>query len=1016
MSRRITLALLLYLACRPLLADEPVQKLTGYAHTGWTTREGAPGLIQALAQTTDGTLWLASETGLYRFDGIRFERFNGPPEQPLTTDLVSALFAPSSGGLWVGFRLGGLAFIGEDGMVVPHPVGKGPPEATVNAITRDRDGTLWIGTTAGVRRLAQGTWEDAAAAWGLPTGYAFDLAVDRSGAVRMRVDGHLYFLTRGSHRFIERPIPYESPGKKGFVAEGPDSQLWLAGTTTGVRPLAGPADARSVSASPKSQSFGWPLLFDREGALWYFPEEGAFRLTNPRSVTDARATGDSPHIERFAIADGLTSPYVNSAFEDREGNIWTGTNVGLNRFTPTNLKMVVQGDASSFAMVSAKDGSMWWSSQDQVGGRSHILHFLDGTAVSQLETPEILTCAYQDDDGSFWFGGTDGLWRLEGKTLRPVPEPPGTRGSDVQAMVRDRSGGLWLSIPRRGVFRYSEGAWARNGNLAGLPDEAAITMARDSSGRMWFGYRNERVALVEGRSVRMLGSGDGLQTGNVTAIGLQGDHVWIGGERGLTWFDGKRFVPVRVASKDYLRGLWGVVETAAGEIWASGTSGIVHLTRGQVGQILRNEMPREPLELFDSRDGLPGNVQSLRPQPAVVEGRDGKVWFAFSGGLGYIDPIHIVHNSVPPPVTIMAVNASGREYSAYSNEIRLPVGTTQLRIGYTANSLSVPQRVRFRYRLEGLDPGWQDVGDRREAIYTNVAPGTYRFQVIAANNDGVWNETGASRSLIVLPAFYQTTWFYVVGSLAAAALLFLVFWLRVRQVTATVRARLEQRIAERERIARDLHDTLLQGLQGLILRFQAVGARIPPHERASEMMEGALTRADEVLIESRDRVKNLRSSSEMQSDLSSLLSAAGQQFAQEHPAEFSIAIEGDPRNLHPILKEEALMIGREALSNAFRHASARKIELEIAFGTIELRLSVRDDGRGVDPDVLQSGGRAGHWGLRGMQERAREIRAHLDVWSRPGLGTEVQLRVPASIAYRARSEGRRWRWRRRLAQ
>jgi signal transduction histidine kinase len=371
---------------------------------------------------------------------------------------------------------------------------------------------------------------------------------------------------------------------------------------------------------------------------------------------------------------------------------------------------------------------------------------------------------------------------------------------------------------------------------------------------------------------------------------------------------------------------------------------------------------------------------------------------------------------VPPPVTIMAINASGREYSPYSNEIRLPVGTTQLRIGYTANSLSVPQRVRFRYRLEGLDPGWQDVGDRREAIYTNVAPGTYRFKVIAANNDGVWNETGASRSLIVLPAYYQTTWFYVLSSLVAAALLSLAFWLRIRQVTATVRARLEQRIVERERIARDLHDTLLQGLQGLILRFQAVSARIPPHERASEMMESALTRADEVLIESRDRVKNLRSSSEMQSDLSSLLSEAARQFAQEHPTEFSVSIEGAPRNLHPILKEEALMIGREALSNAFRHAAARRIELEIAFGSIELRLRVRDDGRGVDPDVLESGGRTGHWGLRGMRERAREIRAHLDVWSRPGHGTEVQLRVPASIAYRPRSEGRRWRWRRRLAQ
>ena len=1020
MTRRIALAatLLLFLAGQPLLAADPPPKLIGFAHTGWTTRDGAPGLIQAMAQTTDGTLWLASETGLYRFDGIRFDRFDGPPEHPLATDLVSALFAPPTGGLWVGFRLGGLAFIGAEGTMVAHPVGamgKGPPEATVEDIVGDLDGTLWIATTAGVWRMTNGRWENADARWGLPGGSAYDLNVDRSGAMRTRVDGRLYFLPRGAHQFVERPIPYETPGKKSYVAEGPDGQLWLASSTTGVRPLAGPADARSVAASASTQNVPWRLLFDREGALWYFDDGGVSRLTNPQVLADVRAAGERPHVERFLVADGFTSPYVMSALQDREGNIWVGTYIGLNRFTPTNLKMVVQNDSNSFSMVRARDGSMWWA-QGEADRRSHILHFHDGSATEHLATPAVLTCAYQDDDGSLWFGGTDGLWRLEGKTLRPVPAPPETRGGDVQAMVRDKAGGLWLSLPRRGVFRLSDGTWTRNGNLQGLPDDAAITMARDSRGRLWFGYRNERVALIEGQTVRTFGREDGLQTGNVTAIGLQGEHVWIAGERGLTWFDGRRFVPVRVESKEYFRGLWGVVETAAGEIWASGMSGIVHLTRAQVEQILRYAAPTEPLELFDSHDGLPGNVQSLRPLPSVVEDGDGKVWFAFSGGLGYIDPKRIAHNSVPPPVAIVAINAAGREYSPYSSEIRLPVGTTQLRIGYTANSLSVPQRVRFRYRLEGLDPGWQDVGDRREAIYTNVAPGNYRFQVIASNNDGVWNETGATRSLIILPAFYQTTWFYVLGSVAVAALLFLISWFRVRQVTADVRARLEQRVVERERIARDLHDTLLQGLQGLILRFQAVAARIPSHERASEMMESALTRADEVLIESRDRVKDLRSEAEMQSDLSSLLSAAGQQFSQEHPVPFTVAVNGIPRNLHPILKEEALMIGREALSNAFRHADASKIELEIAFGVVELRLRVRDDGRGLEPDVLESGGRPGHWGLRGMRERAREIRAHLDIWSRPGHGTEVQLRVPASIAYRPRPEAaRRWRWRRRAA-
>ncbi len=304
----------------------------------------------------------------------------------------------------------------------------------------------------------------------------------------------------------------------------------------------------------------------------------------------------------------------------------------------------------------------------------------------------------------------------------------------------------------------------------------------------------------------------------MSSLASRGDRVWVGGERGLLRFDGERFIPVRTAGEDPLRELWGVVETEAGALWMAGSAGIVSLSRDQVQQVLRDPAATPKPAVFDFRDGLIGSVQSLRPTPALVEGGDGRLWFALSTGLGVIDPAHIVRNTLPPPVTIWSLTSEGHEYSPYAREVLLPVGTRQLQIGYAASSLSVPERVRFRYQLEGLDDAWQDVGDRREAIYTNVAPGTYRFRVIASNNDGVWNDKGATLVFTIPPAFYQTTWFYALCALLLIAVIVLLYRLRLRQATAAMRVRLEDRIVERERIARDLHDTLLQGLQGLILR------------------------------------------------------------------------------------------------------------------------------------------------------------------------------------------------------
>jgi signal transduction histidine kinase len=327
------------------------------------------------------------------------------------------------------------------------------------------------------------------------------------------------------------------------------------------------------------------------------------------------------------------------------------------------------------------------------------------------------------------------------------------------------------------------------------------------------------------------------------------------------------------------------------------------------------------------------------------------------------------------------------------------VYTNSLQIEYSAGSLTIPERVRFRHKLDGLDSDWQDAGTRREALYTNLGPGRYTFRVAAANNDGVWNEAGASIAFTIPPAFYQTRWFYALCALGCLGLLAALYRARVRQIASQVRGRLEERLAERERIARELHDTLLQGMQGLIWRFQAAADRIPSGEPARQLLEQSLDRADKLLGESRDKVKDLRPAAGDAAELADALAAEGEQFAQLHPAEFRVSAHGTRRSLHPIVREEGFLIGREALGNAFAHARAARIEAEVTYDDTALHIRVRDNGQGIDTAVLNAGGRAGHFGLIGMRERAKKLGAQLEVWSKPGNGTEVDLRVPAKVAY-----------------
>ena len=390
-------------------------------------------------------------------------------------------------------------------------------------------------------------------------------------------------------------------------------------------------------------------------------------------------------------------------------------------------------------------------------------------------------------------------------------------------------------------------------------------------------------------------------------------------------------------------------------------------------------------------------------------GRDGKIWYANDNVVQMIDTTHFDEEFPPPLVHIEQIVAGKEVYSPHM-QLDLPSHTRDVEIDYTGLSFAAPQKIHFLYKLDGLDQTWQDAGTRRQALYTNLSPKAYRFQVLASNSDGAWSRVGATVAFTLAPAFYQTTWFILICIAGALLIIWIAHRTRTQYVSSQMRAGLEERMQERESVARDLHDTLLQSVQGLSLSLHAVAKRVPDTEPAHQMIKNTLVRTDDVLLEARDRVKSLRLASEDTSDLVESLTESFQRLVHDGAIDFIVKVEGEKRELHPVVRDEAYWIGREALVNAFQHGSALGIEVTVLYGSKTLQLRFSDNGQGIDPKILNAGGKPRHWGLAGMRERAHKIGGSLEIKSQLGVGTEIRLIIPASIAYRAGLGISRWSW------
>jgi signal transduction histidine kinase/ligand-binding sensor domain-containing protein len=994
--------------CTPAFSLDRDRSITQFFHTAWSEDDGAPSQISALAQTEDGYLWIGSTRGLFRFDGVKFEEYKPQSGVELPSHSIYSLKATPDGGLWIAFRPSGTGFL-KDGSLTVFTRPEEMPDSPIHSFARDHDGRIWAGTETGLV-LRQGTrWIPIGREWNFGPDMIRDLFVDREGTLWVATVKIIAFLRQGSKAFdlagaVGRGVTSFSQAK--------DGRVWYADVDKGgeVRPVP-MAAPNSGAESPAIVEDGLhELLFDRDGALWITRlDSGIVRIRYPEKLGNRKLGPQDPAWESFNEKAGFSGGFAYKLLEDREGNIWIGSSKGLLRFRDNHIVPVsLPQRFENLLLLAGEDGELWVGN---TGGKP-LLH-IRGQNLLLEKAGERAASVFRGSNGDVWWGCHDGIWRQNGTNFKYFPLPKGVVPDWMYEIFPSRGdGGLWVKIGDIGVVQFHQGVWNLSDRPNGVPIVGPSAGYLDPSGRVWLGLTAGRVYVLDGEQVTAYSRNDGLDVGRIKVIRGLGQHIWVGGELGLMFFSEGRFRKVNVAAGGPFGAVSGIIETADGELWLNEMRGIVKIPPEEIRQFLADPNHLVKYRRFDYLDGLPGAPQMAFTNSTAVQASDGRLWFATDNGLAWIDPAHLDRNVVPPPVSILSIgNEKGRQM--ISNAVRFAAGTHTVEIDYTALSLSIPERVEFRYKLEGLDADWQNVGPRRQAYYSNLAPRGYRFRVIACNNDGLWNEEGAILDFSIAPAYYQTAWFRVACVAAFLAFLWALYQYRLQQLARQFSLRLEERVGERTRIARELHDTLLQSFQGLMFRIQAARNMLPRRpEEAMRALDGVLTRSEQAIAESRDAIQDLHSEPAAQSDLAHLLTAVGQELAASQDAQpnspnFGVTVEGERQTLSPILQDEVYRIAREVLRNAFRHACARHIEAEIRYDDRLLRLRIRDDGKGLDPEALKEGGRAGHWGLPGIRDRAKRIGARLDFWSEAGAGTEVQLTVPASVAYAASSARRR---------
>lgn len=938
-------------------APPPYQSFAQLQHSVVANADDPLGAVRSAVQDRDGFIWLATQDGLVRFDGVAFTRPFDTQLHPYNPPFVM-LLSPNgdSADMWIGHRIGGLTHI-VNGMVT-HYEGAGFPAGTIFALERDHDGILWAIATKGVARLIEGTWQALPPSMGWtdphPGGFHVEKATGNIYAFDNQPKGLV--LYRGADRFVPAS----------------DNEVWRAAAD-----LPSGVTAWNVPTSSNAD----PQVM-RDGTLWAPDARGLARVHWRGKPDDATA-----RVDRFTTADGLSSNSIYAFLDDFEGDVWVATGAGLDRFRRPQFTPRIFPDAvTTPSMAIDVAGTLWIA--DAQSSPYRITQ--DGVIAQVSDIGAGISTMTAEPDGSVWFAGTTGIQRWKDGKVTSIQVPPAL--SEVQhrflQLAHDDQGDLWTNAHTFGLYRAHGGIWQRENGRDGFPaeDPQFVTAGPDHS--IWVTYPGGDIFVRKNGITRRFAS---VPMKVALMLALDHNDVWVGGSDGIARIRQGRVQWLRLAGAPAPLDVSGIVRGQDGSLWIASRTGVDRIRTPALAHFDSEPNEAVPTEHFDKSEGVGENFAPFFGTPSLLVDRAGDIWHASLSGISTAQPDLVSTNRVKPRVFIESVTTEHGIHPATPG-LELPGLTQSLRIDYTAPMMRRPEHGRFEYMLDGVDNGWQSAGTRRTAFYTRLGPGSYSFRVRAFNEDGVRSDQDATYAFRIAPTWYQTLAFRLACVVLLVAIASWIYTLRLRAITTRMRIRHD----ERERIARDLHDTLLQGFQGLILRFQAVRRHVPTDpEKAIAMIDDALTRADGVMEEGRDKVASLREVEGAEADLPAAILAASDELIEQRPVAFELAVHGKPRRLKASVHEEVYRVVREAMINALHHSGGDRVEVTLEYGRRLLEVTVRDNGVGFDAGLAQER----HWGVAGMHERADAIGAQLGIWSRPGSGTEVSLRVDGRRSY-----------------
>jgi ligand-binding sensor domain-containing protein/signal transduction histidine kinase len=977
----LVLLLALTLLCGVRAAGlSPASDLGQLGRRAWQSENGLPqNTVHSVIQDFEGYVWVATEEGLARFDGINFVVFDRQNTPQLRSNDVRALLATEKGNVLWAATAAGLSRL-HAGEWATFTTAEGLAGNDVVSACEARDGAVWVATSSGLSRLREGAWTSYTTRDGLADDDVQAVAEDLSDTTGAMWVGTAEGLSRfAGGKFTNFGADDGLPGGVNAIERGADGGLWL-GTDAGLSLY---KDGRFVNYTTRD---GLPddrvisLRAGREGGLWVGTAAGASLFREGR-------------FDRFAEADPLADGIVLSIFEDREGSIWLGTESGGlyqlrgRKFTTYSTREGLSSDLVK-AIYEDGAGNIW------VGTYGAGLNLLRDGKVKTYTTADglasnIVLALYADASGDLWVGTPDGLSRLRAGRFETFTSADGLPNDFVRSIYADRAGTLWIGT-RGGLARLKDGEFTTYTTRDGLTSDFVGTVYEDAAGDLWVGTLGGLSKFAGGRFTSFT-SKDGLP--ETAVIAIHGDaegRLWVGTNGGgLGLLDGGKFYSF--TSRDGLPNdtVYRILEDARGRLWMSCKKGIFSITKSELREFATHRSGMLSPTLYGTADGMPTRECSGGGHPSGWRGRDGRLWFTTIKGVAMIDPERVARNTEPPPVVIEEVRVDGELVSGGPRP-ELGPGSSRFDFHYAGLSYVAPEKVRYRYKLEGFDKDWVDGGDRRVAYYTNLGAGEYRFLVAAGNNDGVWSQTPAAFDFKLRPHFYRTYWFYALCALGLALAAWQLYALRLQQV----RARFDAVLAERNRIAREIHDNLAQEILGVSVQLEIVARMMPVStESARTHLDRARQLVRASIAEARRYVWDLRSQSLDDRDLPAALAEMTRRLTAESDVQTQFQVSGAFRPLPQQVENNLLRIAQEAVNNAVRHARARTIYVNLLFDAAGVRLSVRDDGRGFDPSP-QNGGRGGHFGIVGMRERAEEMGGSLVIESEPERGSEVSVGVP----------------------